>query len=364
MDPSIQKLKVLPTQLISIEKGVLIKRGCTVLKIQGEGADWAVQTVFSALIKKPSTYDEISQVFPSHDQEAVTHFLDMLIAKRFVVYDSENPTQDSPTNAESPLDIFYWNFGLTNRDVSEKLNSSPITILGVNFVSLRLFTSLAHSGMRNIELVDHPAFRNLRLFDQRENLLPDNLPNPINCTPRNYKDWIDGTDPESIGCLVATSDFGGHSSILEWNRYCLDHHLHFFSVTLRDEIGFVGPLVIPGETACFQCFITREQSQSSNRLHSQTLDEQAFSGQGIVGYHPSMASVLGDIAAIELHKFFGGRLPGWKAGTVIEVNLLTSQMIPRKVLKVPRCPVCSPLTSQSSMSIHKDHFNSAGRKKS
>jgi len=359
-----QRLKALPIQLISIDEGVLLKRGCTVLKIQGEGAELAVQTVLSALNKKPATYEEISQVFSSHDQEAITHFLEMLIANRFVVPYSENAAQDPTHERESPLDIFYWNFGLTNRDVSEKLNGTLITILGVNFVSLSLCASLTYSGMRNIELVDHPTFRNLRLFDQQENFLPHNLPHPISCTPRNYKDWVDETDPNSIGCLVATSDFGGHSSIREWNQFCIDHHLPFFSVTLRDEIGFVGPLVIPEETACFQCFITRENSQNTNWAHSTATDEKAFSGQGIVGYHPSMASILGDIAAIELHKYFGGRLPGWKVGTMIEVNLLTSRMIPRKVLKVPRCSACSLLKIRPSMSTHKDHLNPAGRKQS
>ena len=57
-----------------------------------------------------------------------------------------------------------------------------------------------------------------------------------------------------------------------------------------------------------------------------------------------MASILADIAAVEIVKYFTG-LPQMRAGHLIEVNLLAGKMDSAKVLKVPRCAVCSPVRS-------------------
>jgi hypothetical protein len=82
----------------------------------------------------------------------------------------------------------------------------------------------------------------------------------------------------------------------------------------------------------------------------------AFEGQMVAGFHPSMASVLGDIAAIELSKFYGGWMRQRLAGTLLEVNLLNSRMTPHKILKVPRCRVCSPLNTRAPVNLNKAVF--------
>ena len=69
-----------------------------------------------------------------------------------------------------------------------------------------------------------------------------------------------------------------------------------------------------------------------------------------------MASILGDIAAIELSKFYGIRMPLWRVGTLIEVNLVAMRLNARKVLKIPRCSVCSILNTRSSVGISTSSF--------
>jgi len=45
-----------------------------------------------------------------------------------------------------------------------------------------------------------------------------------------------------------------------------------------------------------------------------------------------------------------------RVGTLLEVNLLRPELRARKVLKVPRCSVCSPLTRQSTISLERFSF--------
>jgi hypothetical protein len=68
-----------------------------------------------------------------------------------------------------------------------------------------------------------------------------------------------------------------------------------------------------------------------------------------------MGSILADIAAVELMKFYGGVLQS-SVGSLIEVNLLATKMTSRKVLKIPRCAVCSPLTARPPITPKKSLF--------
>lgn len=361
MEPPTQKLVALPLQLIEIDQGILIKRGCSVLKMQGAGAGLAIRTVLSALHKHPSTREELTHLFPPAEQTAISQFLDTLISKRFIVAQTSQFGDSSRIEQEDPLDIFYWNFDRSPDQTLAQLNKVHLTILGVNSISHRLLSSLANSGWQNLDIVDHPLFRNLRFFNSDGLVSLSEFPWPKGMIIHTYQEWMETTDAESLDCVVVTSDFGGLSSFREWNQFAITNNIPFLPVFLRDEIGYVGPLVIPGDTACFECLLAREKSNKLHHLDSAAIDAQAFSGQNVVGFHPSMGSILGDIATMELTKFFGGKIPGWNVGTLLEINLLTSRMVPRKILKVPRCPACSSLTTQPSTNLQKDFFNSASR---
>jgi hypothetical protein len=57
------------------------------------------------------------------------------------------------------------------------------------------------------------------------------------------------------------------------------------------------------------------------------------------------------MAALELTKFYGGVLPFSRAGAMIEVNLMAPSLVTRRVLKIPRCTVCSKMKSLSSSAL-------------
>ena len=108
---------------------------------------------------------------------------------------------------------------------------------------------------------------------------------------------------------------------------------------LDSFIGFVGPLVVPRETACFECLIGRENSNIKNPDAESALRSATLRSRGHAGFHPAMASVLGDFAAMELIKFAADVIP-WRIGALFEINMLSPEMTTRRVLKLPRCAVC------------------------
>lgn len=347
------KLKALPTQILELSNGVLLKRGAIETRICGEGAKNIVTTVLNATTTFGATLEEICRSFSDQERPAIEQLIDYLKNKRILVPLETTTTQTN--EAETSLDVFYWQFGTEAARVLEKLNNLRITILGLNCISRQLASAFCAAGMMDFEVIDHPLMRNLSLFSPSGCLKGDQWSSSLPQITA-YENWIAGTAVKSLGPVVATSDFGCTKSILEWNKICVEYKLPFFPVFLQNMIGYVGPLVIPDETACLECLRARQNSHLEDSENLRASEEFGFEGQRVHGFHPSMATILGDIAALELTKFYSHILPMGRAGMVIQVNLLISQMTTRRVLKIPRCSVCSPLNTFPPINPKKDGF--------
>ena len=335
--PADIRLRAYPVKVLSAGNGVILKRGCTELHISGQGAGEAVHRILVAIASSQCTKHEISNLFSMPDREAVCSLIDELLSKRILV-PHEEIMHPLPQGPEHPLDIFYWHFGQQAPGIVERLAGTRIIILGVNLISCRMATSLAESAFPKVQVVDFPLFRNLRLFDDSGHLLPSHCPG---LSPIPYDDWIHTFDEDSPACLVATSDVGRNALFSKWNEYCVDKQFRFLPVVLHNLRGYVGPLVIPGETACYECYRARQNAHIYDPHLDAVVERTAFETQPFIGFHPTMASILGDVASFEIARFHSGISPRWNVGSVIEMDLLTSQVASHKVLKVPRCPICS-----------------------
>jgi bacteriocin biosynthesis cyclodehydratase domain-containing protein len=343
------RLRALPVQVIERANGIILKRGCTEFKVDGPEAEKIVQAILVAVSAEGATLEEVCSFFPQPYRSAVEDLTKQLVARRILVL-ADDPPHDLP-EPEDALDVFYWNFGYRAGEVTENLNSGRISIVGVNCISRQLAVSLRAAKVSNFEVVDYPLLRNLRLFDGDGQVIAGEW-KPTGSMPIKYEDWSPERDSVPLGCLVATSDFGGMHLLREWNEYCVKESRHFLPVVLQNVIGYVGPIVVPGETACYECLRARQNSHMVDPDAERAAEQKAFEGQLVNGYHPSMASVLGDIVAMELTKFCS-LIPRWRVGTLIEVNLLIPSVVTRKVLKIPRCSVCGSLKKRSAVTTER-----------
>ncbi len=340
------KLVALPVQLVDIPDGILLKRGSTEFQVVGDRAAEVVQVVLAASQNGEATAEEIEALFAGCDRPAVNALIQQL-RERNILVDQVNRRPSADT--ETPTDIFYWHFGRHSTEVNDRLNSRRIAILGVNWISHQLLAALNRSGVSNVIVVDVILLRNLQLFDENGDLKVGSWQDPDK-TIEHCPNWRQMAGSQPPDCIVATSDIGGQYLLREWNVFCLERHITFLPVVLQDLIGYIGPLVIPGHTACLECLRARQNAALIDPPARRAAEGKAFEGQAITGFLPSMASILGDIAAVELIKFYSGILQ-LNIGSLVEVNMLTSVMTPRKVLRVPRCTACSSLNRISALEL-------------
>jgi molybdopterin-synthase adenylyltransferase len=345
------RLRALPVQLIPMGSAVILRRGATEVRIDGERAREAIETVLTALSGPGATLAEVCEHFAEPDRPAVTRLLGELRTRRLLV-PAGSPTPagydtapEDTSVGDSRLDVFYWHFGQRAADVAHSLSSRQVAVVGVNAVSRRLVCALTAIGAHHIEVVDYPPLGGVELVA---------TDNGTGCagTPVVHAEWLDRAEADEVHCVIATSDFGASEHLRLWNRLCVERRIPFLPVVLRDLLGTVGPLVMPGETPCYECLRARESSHLDDPAAHHAVAKTAFEGQPFAALHPSAATVLAELAAFELSKWFGGGRPATRqVGTLVEVNVAEPAVTVRRVLRIPRCPVCSPSTAHSAPTV-------------
>jgi bacteriocin biosynthesis cyclodehydratase domain-containing protein len=352
-EPIPVKYRALPVQVFELRGLVILKRGRVETVVNGEGAAELVRDLLDSLSESGATVPEIIERFDPLERQAVGDLVAHLIRNGMLISEDEI---SGAADDESELDIFYWHFGERGPSVAERLNSQRFLIVGCNTISRRLIAELRNLKVSNFQVIDYPPLRNLRVGEGQASEATESWGN----VPLVKKQSPDEIDPERFDILIACSDFGGLSLLREWNEFCVLHDRFFFPVVLQDLVGYVGPLVMPRKTACFECFLLRRDANINNPALGRAAEFTAFDGQHVIGFHPSMASMLGDIAAFELTKFYGLNTTT-DIGSYIEVNLLEPTMSARRVLRLPRCPVCTSLKERASAVTVKSIFTNGAQ---
>lgn len=349
--PTEPRYRAWPAQLIRHNDGVLLRRGMRRLFIAGAGAhEVLAQVLAAATDERGASQDELLQGFRQELRGKVQDLLTQLISKSFL---SDSQRMTAGPEAETPDEIFYWDIGASKAQALAAMNEQTLVVVGVNHVSRQLVQTLSLSGQTRLVVADHHELRNQHMFGADGQLLQNQW--QINETqPVPFERWV--AEENDFGVLVATSDFGGLSAMREWNEYCVRQNKLFLPLVLQDTVGHVGPLVVPGETACFECAWLRQSANMNQPDLERASDAGAFAGQAVNGWLPAMASVLGNLGAMELQRFTSKVLPGFRSSVLTEVDLLGPTLNTRRLLKVPRCRVCGPLIQQAMPTTFRNEF--------
>ncbi len=327
--------------MIPTQDGIVLKRGTTEVAVSGAGAAAAVDELVRT-VGRGSTRAGVCAQFELEDRPAIEALIDSLLASRLFQTGSEPDLADRD---EGSLDVWYWQFQQTLAERNRALAAVTTVLVGNNAITRRLGMALVAGGAPSPWLVDDPALNSMGPSESESN--PVGVP-----FKRVTRDaWLTGEHAQKQ-CLIGASEFGNLKALLDWNRICVERDHYFLPILLQNSIGYIGPLVVPGETACLDCVRARWNAGFDANTR-QAVDEVPPEAQRFIGLHPAMPSLLAELGALEVTKFFGPGLPFRNAGVQIEMQMLAPRMTTRNVLKVPRCPTCSPLLTRASGSARR-----------
>lgn len=100
----------------------------------------------------------------------------------------------------------------------------------------------------------------------------------------------------------------------------------------------LGPTVLPKETACYNCYQHRQQSNLTHPNRYQAL-MQALEQQ-----NPPLLDIqitpCASLFCYEILRLLSREIPPLTVGAVMEFTIATAELVRHPLLKVPRCPTC------------------------
>jgi bacteriocin biosynthesis cyclodehydratase domain-containing protein len=123
------------------------------------------------------------------------------------------------------------------------------------------------------------------------------------------------------------------------NEAAADAGVAWLNVAADGPELLVGPLVVPGLTACFNCFEVFDESGRQHRNDFLVYKDQLREGNTIP-VRTTQAHLAAAWAALGIEQFVrdGG---GFLVERVLRVDTERMEVISERVFQLPRCPVCS-----------------------
>ena len=157
----------------------------------------------------------------------------------------------------------------------------------------------------------------------------------------------EGVDALVRGASLALACFDrGLSAVHHWlNRASLAQGVPALYSELSSHTARVGPLVVPGSTACFMCYRMRGLACMDDfepeMAWEEHLDRQRQPRLHTRATLPPLAAQVGGVLAQEALKLLLGLRPTSLASHVLDLDALKLVPSLHPVLEKPDCPVCS-----------------------
>ena len=150
-------------------------------------------------------------------------------------------------------------------------------------------------------------------------------------------DWDDA--PPERGLVVVAPRADEVPRLEAWNAAALESRTTWLQVLPFDgRFAAVGPLVVPGQTACHACFRLRRDS---------TIAPVADRTSGDYPSAPALDVALAGLATLVAVRWLAGSATD--AGVLVAVELAPEIRCTRHfVYRVPRCPACSPAARRTA----------------
>ncbi len=126
------------------------------------------------------------------------------------------------------------------------------------------------------------------------------------------------------------------------NSICLENGVRWIRVSMEGTSAYLGPTVIPQQSACFICYERRIDSNISELENHIAYKSQLERSQipGNEGLLPGLISVIAGQVALEVVRLITGFAPPKTIGRFYEFNATSPTVVGHEVLRVPRCPAC------------------------
>src|SRR5579859_3026077 len=338
---------------------VLFRSDTHAIQIRGNVAHLLVDRVLPLLDGRRS-WTAVAAQLPDVAVADLRAHLDTLVGAG-ILHCTDDPLEDrAPTLA--PLLALIDTLGLPAGQALDRLARLHVVIAGLEGPGAHLAALLARCGVGRLTLVDpYPCQPgNLALLPSvgpdaigrpRQEIMAAALRQAAGDAPIALELGPAEITRERLAALATECDLlvgcfdRGFTAAQYWlNRASIETGVPAIYAEARGPLGFAGPLVLPGQTACYMCYRMRNVACAPDFTTAMAYEE-FLDGQKRPVLHtraiwPSLAPYLASLLTGEILKLLLGLQRPTLAGKVIEFNGLTLATEAHPVLQQPDCPVC------------------------
>ncbi len=159
------------------------------------------------------------------------------------------------------------------------------------------------------------------------------------------------TNLKNLDLVVACSKNPDYSFFEKINELCLKTGTRWMRVTIEGTSAFVGPTIIPFQTACFHCYSKRALSNSIDP-EGLTAYQEHFQENEMPkseGTLPTFIDLIGNTAILDLVRLITGFAAPATVGRLLELKPENYSSQGHDILRLPRCKVCRPQGSRQQV---------------
>ncbi len=321
---------------IETTSGTLLKRGCTALLVEGAEYNSSVDNVIRKLADAPVSMRELAREFKPNEFEVFAALLRRLLDLGLVeVFTSLTSDLSTSNSEESPLELFFWDMKTDAREVRSSRSNFSIVLVGSNEIVRKIGLLIANLSANQISSVADSS-----LSDEMETQGGAPVFDGINA----------GNQITGSSIVIAVSMDGSVDRLLHWNATCHHKNAVFVPVLFENLTALIGPIYEPGcGGPCYQCFIDRQRSaieldETKRALFSAALDSR----RETMSSSESVLDFVAQVAALQIEKLISGYNFSQRGG-VTDVRPLIPSVVQRRVLRAPRCSVCSDFMARPQL---------------
>ncbi len=155
---------------------------------------------------------------------------------------------------------------------------------------------------------------------------------------------------KKVDLILACSENPDYSFFEKINELCLKTGIRWMRIAVEGTSAFVGPTIIPYQTACFHCYMKRALSNST-APEELTAYQNHFQKNDVPqneGILPTFLDLVANETILEIVRIITGFVPPATIGRFIQTSpkFIRSE---HDIFRLPRCSVCRARTNHQEI---------------
>lgn len=341
------KIRLSPfVSIIPVGARVLVRSDLKSFVLSGAGASEFFQRA-RPLLDGQHGADEILELFPDYGAQGVRAILEDL-ERRGVLETAERFADRGEGGRDEELAAYLSFWGSGPREPASAFERAHVAVVGATAWAAAACRELVGRGVGRLTLLDarpdaatpvDEAFAAGLLeelqrcgaattLDRRVLAAGDDL---MARPPQDASLLLVAVHPDELALLAAVARWAQAGRL----RYLLAH--------VEGLSAVLGPVVVPGETACWECLRSRRLANDPAFEETALLQSRLLSGAGGARRRlspPGAAALLGGLILGEAVKLLTGYAPSQLVGRQLDFDLLHHSARVHDLVRLPWCPVC------------------------